>query len=279
MPDALPPELVAPVRARRRSSGRSRAITLAAIVSLALHAALLGSAWLWARHRKPVALVAANTPPVVQLVMSPPGGKPQAAPAPRMPAPEVRAAKPRRHPAPAAPSAAKPARPAKDAAPQPAPQTPLASTAKLPPTTPSRTAKAEPRKSAAVAAARPATAPAPAPSDDRLSFNLPEAESDTNAWVTGNDVLPPTADVKYHNRKPSYPSQAVLHDEQGTVVVLIHVGADGLVQGVRVVQSSGYAALDRAAVEAVRTWHFLPSIRNGQPVPANMPARFVFELD
>ena len=63
------------------------------------------------------------------------------------------------------------------------------------------------------------------------------------------------------------------------MVLLIHVSPEGLVSGVDVVQSSGFAALDRAARDAVLTWHFLPSVKDGQPVPDEVPLRFVFALD
>jgi protein TonB len=302
MPDALPADLTAPVRSRRRG-GFSWRIEVAALISVALHAALLGSFWLWARHKKPMALVPLGSPPVVQLVMTPPGGKPRPAASPRAPASDLpghagqihagqahagQATKPEAQPT---PRKAPPAAPAKQpeaaradaAAPPPIPRAPPAETAKLPQPSPGAKATSAPRQTRKTAATPPAPrhppAKASAASKDPLSIDLPEAESDTNAWVTGNDVLPPTADVKFHNRKPSYPSEAALRGEQGTVVLLIHVGADGLVQGVRVLRSSGHPSLDRAAIDAVRTWHFLPSIRNGQPVPSNTPARFVFELD
>lgn len=104
-------------------------------------------------------------------------------------------------------------------------------------------------------------------------------ESDTNALVTGDLLVPPKPDAKYHNRKPSYPLDAAWRGEQGTVVLLIHVTPDGLVSGVDVLRSSGFGELDHAAEDAVLTWHFLPSVRAGQAVPAAMRMGFVFGLD
>ena len=125
----------------------------------------------------------------------------------------------------------------------------------------------------------PAAAPAPPASGDALKFDFASVESDTNAWVTGPLVVPPSPDIKYHNRKPSYPPAAARQGEQGKVILLAHVTPDGLVSSVDVIHSSGFADLDRAAREAVETWHFLPSIKDGQPVPAVMPIGFEFALD
>jgi protein TonB len=215
-----------------------------ALVSVGLHVALIGVAVLWATRSTPIALVPADTPATVQLVMSPPGGEtpPAAAPQPeKPPAPETKQE-----------AAAAPEAPASTPTPEDAP----------PPTT-----------------APPPPSPATQASDSKLTFDFASVESDTNALVTGDLMVPPSVDVKYHNRKPNYPNEAALRGEQGSVVLLIHVTPDGLVGGADVVQSSGYASLDRAAREAVLTWHFLPSVKDGQPIPAAMPMRFVFTMD
>lgn len=41
---------------------------------------------------------------------------------------------------------------------------------------------------------------------------------------------------------------------------------DGTVTDVSVKQSSGYARLDRAAVDAVQRWRYTPAQQNGQPI-------------
>ncbi|EQD66104.1 TonB family protein, partial [mine drainage metagenome] len=53
--------------------------------------------------------------------------------------------------------------------------------------------------------------------------------------------------------------------QQGTVYLLVLVGADGSVQDVKVDQSSGYRDLDRAAIEAARKWKFNPGSQDGKP--------------
>ena len=324
-----------PAAAVRLPVARRRRVGPAALVSLGLHAALIGLAVLWARYHPPAVLVPLERPATVELVMSPPGGEPSpaeapqpkpapaapkaaaaapkiaaaahkaAAPAPEAaaPAPKTAAAAPKAptaapaiaeatppqpKPAPDTPKAAAPAPDAPPAAPataaaappppKPAPDTPKAA-AVAPKAPPAAPVVAEAEAEPPAAAPPPPSPPAPASPQDELRFNSAELESDTNALVTGDLVVPPSPDVKYHNRKPSYPMTAALEGEQGAVILLIHVSPDGLVNGVDVVRSSGFSVLDRAARDAVLTWHFLPSVRDGQAVPSDVPIRFVFALD
>src|SRR2546427_9542642 len=64
---------------------------------------------------------------------------------------------------------------------------------------------------------------------------------------------------------------------QGKVVLKILVRSDGSVGQVNLVESSGYPALDEAAVRAAALWRFTPATRDGQPVEAwaVIPIRFV----
>src|SRR5882672_9748848 len=59
--------------------------------------------------------------------------------------------------------------------------------------------------------------------------------------------------------------------DTGTVVLLVTVGADGLVRDVSVAQTAG-PALDAAAVAAVMRWKFRPALRDGQPFEARVRA-------
>ena len=64
--------------------------------------------------------------------------------------------------------------------------------------------------------------------------------------------------------------------DTGTVVLLVTVGADGLVRDVSVAQTAG-PALDAAAVAAVMRWKFRPALRDGQPFEARVRIPFRFE--
>jgi TonB family protein len=62
----------------------------------------------------------------------------------------------------------------------------------------------------------------------------------------------------------TYPLLAQHMKVQGSVVLQAVVGADGNIQGLKVL--SGPSILTAAAQQAVRQWHFKPYLQNGQPV-------------
>jgi protein TonB len=110
-------------------------------------------------------------------------------------------------------------------------------------------------------------------------FNLAGTESESNAIVLGGQVLPAMPDDRFRNRPPVYPLEAEMHGQHGSVTVLIHVAENGLAAGVDVVESSGVAVLDQAAVAAVRKWHFRPALKEGHGIPFDMPFRFIFDAN
>ena len=62
-----------------------------------------------------------------------------------------------------------------------------------------------------------------------------------------------------------YTQDARANGIEGRLILRITVGADGSVTGVDV-QGSVEAALDAAAVAAVKTWTFKPAMRCGKPM-------------
>jgi protein TonB len=75
---------------------------------------------------------------------------------------------------------------------------------------------------------------------------------------------------------PSYPPRALRNGESGTVLLRVHVGADGIPYDVDLVQSSRSRLLDRAASDAVRRWRFRPAMRGGQPVAGEVQVPIAF---
>jgi protein TonB len=80
------------------------------------------------------------------------------------------------------------------------------------------------------------------------------------------------------NQPPEYPEEAYDHGEQGSVLLSIHVLANGEADSVSVTQSSGYRTLDEAAAQAVSKWRFEPSTLSGHSVPSVIPYRIHFNL-
>jgi protein TonB len=78
---------------------------------------------------------------------------------------------------------------------------------------------------------------------------------------------------------PRYPREAQRRGESGTVLVRVHVGADGEPTGVDLVEGSGSRSLDRAAVDAVGRWRFDPAIQGGRPVAGVIQVPITFNLE
>jgi len=64
--------------------------------------------------------------------------------------------------------------------------------------------------------------------------------------------------------EPAYPALSRQMKVQGSVLLQAFIGADGMIQDLRVL--SGPAILASAAREAARRWQFKPYLQNGQPV-------------
>jgi len=62
----------------------------------------------------------------------------------------------------------------------------------------------------------------------------------------------------------------------GVVAVFFHIGADGGVEDARIAESSGYPALDEAALRTASAFRFSPAFNRGEPVPVwiQIPLRF-----
>lgn len=76
---------------------------------------------------------------------------------------------------------------------------------------------------------------------------------------------------------PRYPPSALRRGESGTVMLRIHVDAEGRAGDVEIIERSGSRALDRAAAEAALRWRFSPARdAQGQPVAgqAVVPVEF-----
>jgi protein TonB len=78
--------------------------------------------------------------------------------------------------------------------------------------------------------------------------------------------------------RPGYPRLSRRAGEEGSVLCRLHVGADGRVRTVEVVESSGHERLDRAAAETLAAWQFEPRREDGRAVDARVLHRVTFRL-
>jgi periplasmic protein TonB len=188
-------------------------------------------------------------PPVAR--PAPPVARPEPPPPPR----PTRSAEPPRH------------EPAHKTPPPPAPkpEPKLAAAPELPPAPNAPTGVAQPQPAPAPAAPAVAAAPSPAPAP-------------ATAAATGRVDLP-ISDADYlHNPKPAYPPTSKRLGEQGKVVLRVLIGVDGGAQDATVLESSGFARLDRAGLEAARQWRYVPGNRGGVPEPMWVKVPIDFDL-
>jgi TonB family protein len=99
-----------------------------------------------------------------------------------------------------------------------------------------------------------------------------------SAGSTAASNMSAHVDSSFPNAQPPYPDSARAGGEQGTVLVAVYVRPTGRVGKYRVVQSSGFADLDDAAVERVLGWRFVPATRDGDAVSDWTTVRIVFQL-
>ncbi|MGB0133697.1 energy transducer TonB [Dokdonella sp.] len=116
-------------------------------------------------------------------------------------------------------------------------------------------------------------------SEPVMSVTTPSIPSIVAA-VTSNPASVADASLEYESIvRPKYPIAAVRRGEQGTVLVRVSVGRDGLPTQVDVARSSGSRHLDKAACEAVQRWRFHPVRINGVAMRATGIVPVAFELE
>lgn len=95
-----------------------------------------------------------------------------------------------------------------------------------------------------------------------------------------NSITPPQARTSVQsNPPPPYPRQSRRLGEQGKVVLAAEIATNGKALQALVNISSGYPRLDRAALESVLKWQFIPGKKAGVPQKmwVNIPINFVLE--
>lgn len=79
------------------------------------------------------------------------------------------------------------------------------------------------------------------------------------------------------NAPPVYPEIARVRGYEGVVLVSAEILPNGRVGEVKIRKSSGYAILDRSAIQAVKPWKFEPAKKSGNPFTAwvELPIKFI----
>jgi periplasmic protein TonB len=92
------------------------------------------------------------------------------------------------------------------------------------------------------------------------------------------DIAPTALAYDRRTRVP-YPRDAARQRQQGTVILRVLVGIDGVPRNVEIERSSGFRSLDDAARAAVRRWTFQPGTRGGIATPLWARVPISFRLD
>jgi periplasmic protein TonB len=88
----------------------------------------------------------------------------------------------------------------------------------------------------------------------------------------------PVPDPAFPHTVSAYPQVALRNHQQGAVVLRLLVLPSGEVGDVNVVKSSGYPQLDAAALVETGNWRYLPAVRDGEPVSAEIEVIIRFKM-
>lgn len=117
----------------------------------------------------------------------------------------------------------------------------------------------------------------PAAPADTAPQSVPTAEKPAEVPVV---VEPPRFGAAYlHNPPPKYPPVSRRLGEEGRVMLRVLVGVDGTAKSVEIESGSGSDRLDRAAIDAVKNWQFIPAKRDKQPISAHVIVPIQFTLN
>lgn len=120
--------------------------------------------------------------------------------------------------------------------------------------------------------------PLPEPKLVHPPIRLFPAQSGPNVtngvYRVGGGVSPPRA---LYSPMPEYSEKARKAKYQGTCVLSLILGSDGLPTNIQVARSLGMG-LDEKAIEAVKRWKFQPAMKDGKPVRVLISVEVVFRL-
>ncbi|MBC7685143.1 MAG: energy transducer TonB [Bdellovibrionales bacterium] len=78
---------------------------------------------------------------------------------------------------------------------------------------------------------------------------------------------------------PEWPKASLRNEETGTVTLSFLIGEDGRVADSKIVKSSNFRDLDKAAVTGISKCRFKPGMNDGKPEKAWMSMQYVWKLD
>ena len=117
-----------------------------------------------------------------------------------------------------------------------------------------------------------------------LIMNMPNLTSASGSWIIrfaelkeSNDSSALTAPVATTKVDPAYPPEVLRDHVEGTVTLYAIIRTDGVVDGIRVLDSLD-SRLDQNAVDALSHWRFRPGMKNGQFVAVEAVVQIPFRM-
>jgi protein TonB len=106
---------------------------------------------------------------------------------------------------------------------------------------------------------------------------MPPSESAISAAQANTGAV--AQELKTSSRvDPTYPPMSRRLGEEGTVRVKVLVDERGRARDVQIAQSSGFARLDQAAMDAVRRWKFVAATDGANPITVWTQVAVTFKL-
>ncbi len=121
---------------------------------------------------------------------------------------------------------------------------------------------------------RDVVAPEPVPTIAWLTPVVKHAPRNDTANSASVEATP----IANTNEPPSYPWVPWRRGIEGTVAIELHIDATGCVTAASVATSSGNAELDRAALDRLATWKFLPARSAGGAVASVLRQDVIFRI-
>jgi periplasmic protein TonB len=115
---------------------------------------------------------------------------------------------------------------------------------------------------------------------EQVAQEAPETKAPPAEPVIEEKIEPPKFGVAYlNNPKPAYPPLSKRVGEEGRVLLRVLVSENGEPTEVQLEKTSGSERLDRAAIEAVRNWRFIPARKGNQALSAYVLVPVKFSLN
>jgi protein TonB len=162
----------------------------------------------------------------------------------------------------------------------PAPQEPppLVTAEVKPPEPPKPQTQARPKPPAPANPAPARSAQKPAVSQTNSAPNTGTAQVTQAATAAPESAIVWAHQARFRTtpQRPVYPPRAVELGQQGEALFHVRLDPDGSIAEIILRRSTGHELLDKSALAAVRTYQFLPEMRNGHAVATwvQFPVRF-----